>query len=543
MRHTHHQPHLRHGGLLPVALVMVMLGGLFLSGWVTLLNTRAVSARNAEYAAKRRLSLENSKALARQLMLERAYSGNSSLSGGIVGQLDGSGPNWGGLNTYSGWSNLRLYHLPPEVDYPATGYQTKVFPYNQLGLRPGATFISAQQVRRPDSYSGTLDPFYSYGFAKGVFPTLAGDAMVIYRKPERESGEIVLDSNFYLDGRLVVRDPASLFTTASVNLGAKVRLQTRSKSFYIQKFDDRNRVTGTTLNGTEQASLNLPCTPSTFGPFPRPAGAAPTTKELFRGELEIIKNTYVPIGLPASVTHHPNCLWQIQEREATSSPVRAAVTTISTGTATGNNTQAWWIEDQTNPTHPPPNWPSGYPPVWKVMFINLSHGSLPNLRIYGVVHQVVLMGQTTSSAYNSAAELDPRIILIVPDAASRAVQDIRFINENNRPLVLGVKGNVRQALGLYWGGTNANTSNLTLDWRVILINEYRQIMCYLPTGGGGPDSVTLTGGVLTNWSFERYDNSSADRFKILPEWNARYNLASALPRESWLESYFQLAAP
>jgi hypothetical protein len=153
------------------------------------------------------------------------------------------------------------------------------------------------------------------------------------------------------------------------------------------------------------------------------------------------------------------------------------------------------------------------------------------------------MGQTTSSAYNSAAELDPRIILIVPDAASRAVQDIRFINENNRPLVLGVKCNVRQALGLYWGGTNANTSNLTLDWRVILINEYRQIMCYLPTGGGGPDSVTLTGGVLTNWSFERYDNSSADRFKILPEWNARYNLASVLPRESWLESYFQLAAP
>jgi hypothetical protein len=86
-------------------------------------------------------------------------------------------------------------------------------------------------------------------------------------------------------------------------------------------------------------------------------------------------------------------------------------------------------------------------------------------------------------------------------------------------------------------------SSLTLDWRLILINEYRQVMCNLPSGGGGPDSVVLTGGVLTNWSFQRYDTSSAERFKILPEWNAGYTFASVLPRESWLESYFQLGAP
>jgi len=543
MLRTRHPFHHCQGGLLPVALMMVMLGGLFLTGWMSLLNARALSARNSEYAAKRRLSLESSKALTRQLLLERAYSGNSTLGSGIVGQLDGVGANWGGLYTNTGWSNLRLYDLPPEVNYPATGYQTKVFPYNQLGLRPGATFISTQSVRRPDAYNGTLDPFNAYGFAKGIFPSLAGDGFIVYRKPERESGEIVISPNFYVDGRLVIRDPASLFTTASVNLGAKVRINTRSKSLYIQKFDDRNRVTGTTLTGTEQASLNLPCTPSTFGPFPRPANAVPTTKELFRGELEIIKNTYVPSGLPASVTHHPNCLWQIQEREATSSPVRAALTTISVGTATGNNTNAWWIEDQTNPTYPPPNWPSGYPPVWKVLFIKLDHAALPNMRVYGVVHQVVLLGQTTNTTYTDAGNLAPRSILIVPDSASRAVQDMRFINENNRPLVLAVKGNVRQPLGLFWGGVSANSTSLTLDWRLVLINEYRQVMCNLPSGGGGPNSVVLTGGVLTNWSFQRYDSGSSENFKILPEWNASYAFASVLPRESWLESYFQLAAP
>ena len=40
------------------------------------------------------------------------------------------------------------------------------------------------------------------------------------------------------------------------------------------------------------------------------------------------------------------------------------------------------------------------------------------------------------------------------------------------------------------------------------------------------------------------DSGSADKFKIIPESatgiSASYSLASVLPREAWLESYFQL---
>jgi len=189
-----------------------------------------VSARNAEYAAKRRLSLENSKALARQLMLERAYSGNSSLSSGIVGQLDR-------LRAELGRAEY-LQRLEQPAALPSTargGLPGHRLPSPEsLPLQPAGPAARCHlHLRAADAPPRLLQrhtrSLLQLWLRQGCLPTLAGDAMVVYRKPERESGEIVLDSNFYLDGRLVVRDPASLFTTASVNLGAKVRLQTRRR--------------------------------------------------------------------------------------------------------------------------------------------------------------------------------------------------------------------------------------------------------------------------------------------------------------------------
>ncbi len=592
----------RQGGVLVIALMMTIVAGIFLTGWVALSSTRAVQARTMENAARRRLMLENSKAFVRQMAIERAFSGSSTVAGGQEGELDpaGSGTGWGGLNTSSGWGSgtpLQIYALPPtETSYPATGMFSTLFPFNPLGLHPGASFTSVQNMVRPNVYAGpsgsapnpfnsdgsvtaTLDPFNGYLFIKGIFPPLAGDTFVIYRKPFSETGEIVVDSNIQTEGRLVVSDPASMFNSATVDLGSKVRIGLRSKRFYVRKCDPRNRVTGSSngaafVNGSvvnagqELMPMNLPCVPATFGAFPRSGTDTPTTgdpsiAQLFRGELNIIENTFVPSGLPAPVPdHNPNCLWEIQTREATSTPVRAAVQTISVGTAVGSNTDPYWIEDQTSPTYPPPAWPLGYPPVWKVLFVNLQHASLSNLRVYGVVHQIVFLGQDTNANYNAAANMDPRIVIVIPDSASRAVQDIRFVRENNRPFVLGVKGNVRQPLGLYWTGPNVNSgTSLTLEWRMMLINEYRQIMCNMPSGGGGsPDSVAIYGGVLTNWSFERFDNGAATRFRIYPDtlagWDsstspatyrmtttAGYKLASVLPREAWLEPFFKLTPP
>lgn len=531
---------------------MTMLGGVFLAGWVALTNARAMQARNSEVSAQRRLMLENSKAYIRQMVQERAFSGNSTVGASIEGDVGGS---WGALNTGTGWSGLKLYDLPPEVSYPEAGYYTKLFPYNLLGLRPGASFVSAQKLLRPASYNGVIhsamDPFNAYQFMKGIFPSLAGDGLVVYRKPEGDPREIIVP-NFYVQGRFVVRDPASFYNSSEVNLTYARRLAVRASSFYIQKYDERNPVSANTLTGSQLMTQNLPATPSTFGPFPVPGGGAPTTKQLFRGELNIVRNTYVPAGLPASVTHHPNCLWQIQTREATSTPVRAPVVTISAGASTGTAADPWWIADESAaPTYPPPAYPSGYGAGFQVLFINLNHADLPNLRIYPVVQQVVFLGQASSSDYTAAASMDPRIILFVPLASGQSFKDVRFIRENNRPMVLGMQAHhTGEPMEFYWMPPNVNSSALTIDWRMILINEGRQVSFYRPNGsGGGPDSVILNGGILTNWSMERRvgstaDSGSADKFKIIPESatgiSASYSLASVLPREAWLESYFQL---
>ena len=84
---------------------------------------------------------------------------------------------------------------------------------------------------------------------------------------------------------------------------------------------------------------------------------------------------------------------------------------------------------------------------------------------------------------------------------------------------------------------------LTADWRLIFINEYRQVTLYPPTAGG-VNAVSMVGGILTNWSVKRVvDGGLASTFKITPEWNGSYTLASLLPRDAWLESYFQLTSP
>lgn len=524
-------------------MVMTMLGGLFIAGWIGLASMRASYAANAEYAARRRLMLENSKAYTTQIARQNAMSGDSTLPAGTSVLSDGAN-NWGGMEAVTGWSHLKLYSLPTDVTYPYTGDYTTVHPYNPQGLHPGPSFLSTQTLVRPDGFQAasevlinsdpanrfnvTMNDFTSYLFLKSISPCLAGDGLVVYRKPDIESGEIELASNIYVDGRLVVRDPACFFNSSNVNLGAKVKLGTICRSLYIQKFDDRNRVTGTDTSSLELAPSNMPAVPSTYGP-------TPATTDLYRGDLNITQNN----------SNTSNSLWHMQQREADAG--RSPLQTISVGTAFGLTTDPVYIRDETNPPYPPPAWPSGYPHVWTVMYVNLDHPSLPNLRVYGVVQQIVFLGQTTKTAYDNAATMTPRSIVVLPDALGRTVQDFAFERENSRPLIIAAKGNRRERLDMFWVGHTipSVTTPLTVDWKLVFINEYRQVTVY-PPNLGGVDSVAIVGGFLTNWSVKRLDTGAATRFKITPNWlvdnDARsLTLASLLPRDAWLESFFQLS--
>ena len=469
-------------------------------------------------------------------------SGDSNLGGGVSLVSDGT-KAWGGIDTYGGWAGMSLYAPPPENTFPYATNYVNVHPYNVTGLHPGPTFLTTGLFRRPGLFQAaseaainadpttrfavTMNDFNSYLFLRSICPCLAGDGVVVYRKPDVESGETELASNIQVNGRLVVRDPSCFFNSSNVDLGAKIKLGTRCKSLYIQKYDDRNRITGTDTSGLEIMPSNMPAVPSTYGPT-----AAST--DLYRGDLDITKND----------KNTDNSLWHIQQREATAgtSPLQ----TISAGTVFGLTSDPVYIRDETNPPYPPPSWPSGYPHIWKVLYINVDHANLPNLRVYGVVHQIVFLGQTTKTAYDNAATMMPRSVIVIPDATGRTVQDLAFERENSRPLIVAAKGNRHERLDVFWTGHTIPSvaTPLTVDWRLIFINEYRQVTVY-PPNVGGVNAVSIVGGILTNWSVKRIDAGAASTFAITPDWlvdgNANsFTLASLLPRDAWLENFFQL---
>ena len=126
------------------------------------------------------------------------------------------------------------------------------------------------------------------------------------------------------------------------------------------------------------------------------------------------------------------------------------------------------------------------------------------------------------------------------------MQDLAFERENSRPLIVAAKGNRHERLDVFWTGHTIPSvaTPLTVDWRLIFINEYRQVTVY-PPNVGGVNAVSIVGGILTNWSVKRIDAGAASTFAITPDWlvdgNANsFTLASLLPRDAWLENFFQL---
>jgi hypothetical protein len=565
----------RKGALLPVALVLTILGGIFISSFVAMSTMRAVSARAYEDAARRRLALENSKAFASQIAREKAFFGNDTLTQSTTAML---ATDWGGISTDNGWSNMNVFALPPTtgpsasgVQFPGTGTAATNFPHNQLGLRPGNVFTTIEKLVRPTGMV-KADPFDAYLFLKSATPCLNGDPWVYYRKPDGESAEIEgknAASNvlYYLQGRLVIRDPASFFSASEIDRGSKARLTlVPERGIYIQKYDPLNRCTANDNTGSELLPLNLPAAPSTSGDFPN--GAPLTPAQLHRGELAVIGEVPAPPAAPVSPYPYPNTLWGIQEREsATATPT--AILSITSDTPFGSpSTDAVWLKRYDTSTGPsgvpdprPVGWATGAARYWNVLHIRLDHPNLPNIRIFNYVHQVVLEGQNSAAAYRAASRLDPRIILLysMQGVSLQPIQVLTMRRENARRIVLGVKGdrvfrNFNGRLQMQWhseaaGGIGVGAfpdtpgdpaTPLTMDWRMVLVNEGRPVQTYLPGGGGSPDSVQITGGFMTNWTIWQNTNVAATRFKIQSDWTAPYRFATLCPRDAWLESYFRL---
>jgi hypothetical protein len=527
--HTLFQP---RGGAIAIALIMTMLGGLMMAGWITIVHARSMQARGMEGAARRRLAVENSRAMARQYAMDRVFQDGRTQAANITTTHSSGGTLWGSLSTQAGFNNLQSFGVYPANSFPLPGTFDNVFPYNAAGLRPGHTFVNVQRVGRPDAYTDLSDPYTAWMFVKSAPPAIGGDAFVVYQRPAGQSTEINLAGNLHINGRLVIRDVPSMVPAPKVGTGTQERVPTRARSFYIQQDYLGNRLFGTAEDGSVLLSTNAPAKLSSRG-----YTNAGNHSASFDGRLNVVINPDNP----------DNSLYHIQEREVAAG--NASLLTLTNGNGYGTATSAVQVIRYTAANaaslpreRHPFSWPT-YP--WSIAYIRLNHADLPHIRIVRGINQIIFEGQTTVNAYNAAKTKEPRIILVDLTSDFFFPKEAFFEHENARPIIYACKGQPNMAHDMRWKGPAVAGAggSLTLDWAMHYISEARLTIVHLPT----PASlgVSMVGGVQTDASFLRRDGGAYTRFKISPVATAdvTYPLARMLPREGWLETYFTLAPP
>ncbi len=519
------------------ALMLMIVAGLLVSSWVNMMNVRSVQVSYLEDIARRRIGLESSRQLGREMSFDKHFLRNNTVAGNQSIVL---GSNIGSVNSYDGWSNLNIYS---STAFPGDGLTT-VYPYNYSGFRPSLSYLTTERLSRPASgTAGNIDNFTSWHFLKTLPPVLGGDIFNVYRKPDAVTTELDIyrdvasttsgtghHAYWTVQGRTVIRHPPSLFVASTPS---PLKIPFRTKSLYLQSQSIVEPpglpypIYGANPDGADMLPSNLPVIPSTSGPV------GGTGDRRYLGYLNVINNA----------DNTDNSLWHFQDREKTAG--RTDTITIDVGGVFNSSTEAYWIAEQSIPTYNPPGWPSGYGSKLRVLFIKLDSTYLKNMRIYGVVDQIIFVGQANVPAFEAAAAMKPVIITIMPNGTKGPwIRDIRFERENARRHILAFRDDLGRPVEFSWV-SNPIAGN-DYRWRGVLVNEYQSIFFNMPPTL--TRNVRWIGGVMTNWTIKRRASggNTASRLVFSPDTDtsvpqttaAGPGFATFLPRDAWQETYF-----
>lgn len=245
----------RHrGSVLVVCLVLAALGTLGMAAWFSLLDARGHQIEASFKSFERRVSRENSRALAHRALYSRFLHGNETLATDMTCELpDGKGR-----------ATIRAFNTIPLMS-------------NSAGspARDGATPLSSNAVEiAVDTGVGADSTRWTYRL-RNHHPALAGDLLVIHTPVNPTDSAPLVSGNLRVRGRAVFWDAVKDDLKGAI----------RADEFLLPE-SIAGSTTFTTVSGDRTLPLNYPH-------YLRTTGMA-TGGPAYRGELEILSSTINP---------------------------------------------------------------------------------------------------------------------------------------------------------------------------------------------------------------------------------------------------------
>lgn len=482
-------------------LAFIMVGSIMISASIVLMGARLQQSERLETEVKRHVTWGNTKAINQQYAFTWALR-DAVTRPPCTATLSG----WGGsdASVIADLSAFRSSTRPSNATVNS-------FPFNNIRNVPTSDNGVFFERTTADSDSSQTEHLSFFNYLKTYPSPLLGDLLIVHKKNSTASG-FYLSDNIQVNGRVVLWDTAA----ESINL--------RAESCLNMTKTGTNTVKNTAVSPATIAPQNFPAAVSVTAGF----GGTGTPTAVSNGTLKLINNTDFT---PGSVRH-------IMEATGTAGATwmncttgtTTAINICSTATSGGSSSDTQ-VKLEGTPTYSlPTTSPYGYSKSGNlnVLVVRLKNSTLKHLRVSSGVEQLVLEGQSTSTDYNNAGTLDPVIIWLEQSDC----RDIRFINENNRRLILATgRGSGATVYAAFHG--SSIVSGGPLRWRLQWINENR--IPYLHVISSSVN-VLLTGGLRTDSPVYTTDTGSSVRFTLQRETDPG-DLETMLPRDGWLEPY------
>lgn len=503
--------HLRQDGAAILAVLMfVLVASVGVTAFLHLMAARLQQTERMGVSVKRHIVWGNTQAVNHTYAHTWTMRDNITRTASTATLTAGSGAAYADALSFGGvvaaaFSSYSVFRSDQRADDAEVSY-----PFNNLRVPPTSDKSVFYERTMVDSDSTQSESLSIFNYFKSFPPSLLGDLFIIHKRATA-SGTYAISGNIRVDGRVVIYDN----TATAGNIRATSSFQAIPTATISTKTNDG---ASTLLPENYPARLT-----ATAG-----YGGTASAMAVTNGTLKLVNNTdFTAASIRHTLESGGTTTWMNCSTATSSS------TNVETDVANGSTTTATQVKLESTVTYAVPTTsPYGYTKSGNlnVLVVRLGNTGLKHLRVTSGVEQIVLEGQTTTTAYNSAGSLDPVIIWLEQNDC----RDIRFIGENNRPLILALGGSAATGTTVYLGFHGSSlVAGGPVRWRMHLYNEYRNVYFNPPSSTVG---IQITGGVRTNWSFNSTYTDSVVRM-ILQRETAPGELELMLPRDCWLEPY------